>query len=378
MGAGRPGEALDRLALAETIVGKVSTGLSKAYSVLQEEAANAKASKYRADVDEMLAKGEHDAANQLLQTAQSEFPDNRDLQRIRKTLDQAVQRREEARKLLGHAQDLFRENSWRQGADTCLRAGPLSRRDPILHKEILSALEGAAEASLATDWRHAEYLLLCMTQFQPNVALPAKVRERIAQSKGEEAISQCLREAEDLKASGDLGRTLERVDAGLATYPNEARLSAMRQDILELRKAKDEEQRLDRERKAKEDYLAQLHTRVDRERRLDVRAQILEEALQKYPEESTLQKELAKTQSLAEKVAALTQQAQSLESSRNYDKAIQAWLAIGELGIPHPDIDSSLDRLRRQNEEARGAIKAACLAWLSVEWRLDSGRRRHH
>ena len=51
-------------------------------------------------------------------------------------------------------------------------------------------------------------------------------------------------------------------------------------------------------------------------------------------------------------------EAQSHEASRNYDRAIRSWAAIADLGIAHPDVENSIARLRKLQDQARATKKA--------------------
>src|SRR6202000_1537730 len=161
-------------------------------------------------------------------------------------------------KLPDRSQKLFQQRAGRQGADTFLRAGPLSTRDPIVRNEILGLLEACAATAVDPDWRHAEYLLQCISQVQANAVLPAAVLGKIAQARQDESIQHCLDEGSEVQARGDLERALSVVDAGLAQYPADTRLSQMQQTLQEARREKEERARLESEQKKKEAYLTEI------------------------------------------------------------------------------------------------------------------------
>ncbi|HKS72887.1 MAG TPA: protein kinase [Terriglobales bacterium] len=359
MGAGKPDQAIERLSSVQTIVGKVSPKLSGAYQSLQQEAANAQVRKYKSEVEQLLAKGEHDEAASLLSRAQSEFPQNRELHQTAKALEQAVQRRAEGEKLLARAQELFQSQLWRDGADTCLRTASLSTRDPALRNRALAMLQSAAFEAVDKEWRHAEFLLQCMSQLQANISLPAAIQDKIASSRQEESVRELVDEAGLWRERGDLSRALDAVRKGLSQFPAEPRLARLQDNLQKECREKEDLARREQEQKDKEAYIAGIRRRLRRESTVDGRVRIFQEALQKYSGDPGLQNELAQAKALGVKVDSLVAEAQGLEASRKYDEAARAWSALSELGVSHPDAEAATLRLRRLEEEARSAAKSA-------------------
>ena len=361
MGEGKAAQAIERLASMGTIVGRVSPRLNNEYQALQQEAASAQARRYKSDADQLLAQGAHAEAAALLQRALKQFPQNRELQQSNKTLEQAVQRRTDAEKLLESARQSFQKKAWREGGDFCLRAGPLAMRDPVVRPRVFSALESAASAAVNQEWRHAEYLLDCMSQLQPNLARPEVIQRQIASAKNEEAVRQVLDQANDLKAQGDFERASQAVVAGLAQYPREASLLDLQGKLRQAQKEKEEQAVQARARSERETYVAETRRRAGQEPTPNGRIQILEESLRKYPDERVLIEGLASARDLERKVGSLADEASKLEKSQQYDQAIQSWSRIAELGVSHPGAEAALLRLRRLREQVRAAAKLESL-----------------
>jgi hypothetical protein len=358
---GKPDQAIARLWAVETIAGKVSPKLNADYHALQQAAGAAQARKYRADIEQLIAQGSHTEAGAILQRAQSEFPQNRDLQQAAKTLEQAAQRRTDAEVLLHGADELFKKQSWREGADTCMRVAPLSARDPMVRSKALSALESAASAAAPSEWRHAEYLLQCMAQLQPGVQASEAIKQKIGRAQREESIREILDDARRQGERGEFDRALEAVGRGLKQFPSEVRFAELQQNLQRQRNEKDELARLERERKEQEAQVADIQRRLQSEPSADGRVKLLEDALRQHPGVGPLQKSLAQAREVERRVSALTIDAAKWEESRNYDQAIRCWTEIGELGVTRPDSEAAIGRLRRLQEEARTAAKAAWL-----------------
>ncbi len=362
MSEGRPDRAIERLSAVNTIVGKIPRELSDSLQALQQEASNAQARKYRSEIDRMMSEGAHSDAASILKRALAEFPQSRDLQQASKTLDQAVQRRVDAEKLLEAARSLFSKRSWREGADVCQRIGSLATRDAIVRNKVLGCVESAASAAADQDWRHAENLLQTLSQLNPNAAVPDAIQEKIVRAKREESIRGFIDEAKRRQAQAGIENALGVVSTGLEQFPADHRLLELHDSLRRALSEKEDLVRRERERNEKEKYLADVEGLVGRESSADGRVQILEEALRTYPSLASLQQSLAKAREVARKVSSLATDAQTQEASHDYEAAMRSWAGIAELGIAHPDAEISIARLRKLQEDARAAKKAAWIA----------------
>jgi len=354
---GKPDQAIERLSSIHTMAGKVPPEISKALQSLQQEAANAQARKYRGEIEQLIAEGSHSEAASLLSRAQAEFPLSRELQQLSKSLQQAAQKRADAEKLVDEARALFAKRAWREGADLCMRAWPLILRDAVARNGVLYTLESAASSAVAHDWRHAEYLLQCMAQLQPHVALRDEIKDQIARAQQEEAIQEILRKATENQAQGDLVRALNAVRSALEDYPAEARLVDLQEKLRRAQLEKQELDRRERERRERQEYLADVRRSVQEERIAEDRVTILEQALRKYPDAAELQQGLAQARELQRKVAFFADEAHRLEKTDRYEEALRSWEGITQLGVVHADTADAIARLTRRRNEARAAAK---------------------
>jgi serine/threonine-protein kinase len=357
----RPDQAMERLSSMNTMAGKVSPELSRALQSLREEAATAQVRKYRSDIERYLGQGSHAEAAALLRRAQAEFPGNRELQQLNKTLEQAAKRRSDAEKLLEQSRILFSKQAWREGADICVNAGPLTMRDPVERSKVISSLESAASSAAEHDWRNAEYLLQCLSQLQPNVAPPAAIRSRIAQAKQEESIKEVVSAATSSESRGDFGGALAALKSGLAEHPAEPRLIELEEKLRRAQSEKQELDRRERERKERQDFVAGIQQRAQAERSAESRIKILEDGLRKYPDAASLQEGLVQARELQRKVASFADEAARHEKAQKYDLAIQSWTSIAQLGIVHPQAEDAIARIAGRRDQARTAAKRAWL-----------------
>ena len=65
----------------------------------------------------------------------------------------------------------------------------------------------------------------------PGHPLSKTVRTLILDQKREQIISECLSHARKLQASGDLAGSLSRIEAALASYPRELRLTQVQETV---------------------------------------------------------------------------------------------------------------------------------------------------
>lgn len=113
---------VDRLKPATDLSLVASAKLRGEFEALQSQAAAALVRQRKVQIEQLLRKGEHLEAAELLRGSQTEFPDNRSLSDLKKKLDDAVGRRTEVQSLLNTARRLFGESSWEQGGEACVRA----------------------------------------------------------------------------------------------------------------------------------------------------------------------------------------------------------------------------------------------------------------
>ncbi len=351
--SGTPEASLDRLSALENRITALPGKFSATLSALRQEAMGAIIRKYKTKIEQLLAEGEHEEAGTILQNVLAEYPGRRELQQLKKALDQAVQRRMEAQNQVSRAEDCFQRGAWREGAEKCLHAAPFSIRDPFIRGALLNTLERAASNCVAANWREAEYLLQCMKGVQPSIVLPSEIVQRIERSKQDESIQECLSEAHEFQVHEEFDKALNRVEIELERYPQDSRLSDLKRSL----QHHAEERTLgDAHKQA---YIDDIERRVRDESRPDRRIQILEEALRAYPDEATFTRELSAQQTLWRSVTLLVEEAHTHERSKRYEQAIQRWHAIRELKVTHPDLETSLTRLNVSKQYLGGEVHSA-------------------
>ena len=319
---------LDRLKPAEGLAAVAFSELGSEFETLQSQAASSLIQQRTSEIEQLVVKGEHLQAADMLRESESEFPDHSSWSDLRKRLEEAVAKRSEVQSLLQEARRLFSENLWKQGGEACVRAISLAKSDPWLREQAIETMLRAAEACVDSDWQSAESLVNELARVKGNNRVSAELRKRIADKKQEAAIGEATSEVRRLQASGDLPAALKTVETALVTFPDDPGLKTLRAELQESQRKQEKETHLEQEKRQRLEYLNAVDQRLEREKGTEPRIKILEKALRERPDETTLQKKLADLREMSERVAAQVLSARNLEQSQQYSEAIAAWEQI--------------------------------------------------
>ncbi len=347
---------IDRLKPALALASVAPSELRNEFETLQSQARSALLQQRRNQIEQLLRKGEHIEAADLLRGSQTEFPDDRSLSELKTKLDESVARRTEVQNLLNDARRLFGESSWKPGGDACVRAISLASRDPWLREQAIGVALRAADAAAEKDWCAAEVLLKDLTEVRAGTAIPASLRSRIEGKRREQSVQDAVTGARQLQASGDLPGALKVVETSLAAFADDRTLKTLQTELQQLQREREENIRHEQEKAQRAEHLKQVRENLERTPALKAKISILEDGLRAYPDEAPLQKQLTDLRELAQRVAARVQKAQDLEESRQYEQAIEVWQEVKSLDPQSSATEASLGRLRglqRQELETR-------------------------
>ncbi len=94
--------------------------------------------------------------------------------------------------------------------------------------------------------------------------------------------------------------------------------------------------------------------RADAETSLDVRARILKEAIQQFPQDARIEPRINQLRDLSQRISEMAQAAAAREEAGEYDVALAKWEAL-RLAYRHfPGIDVHIERLKKRRDQARG------------------------
>ena len=187
------------------------------------------------------------------------------------------------------------------------------------------------------------------------------MRSRIAEKKREQAIQDAVYEARKFQASGDLPGALQSIKTSLAAFAADPTLHALQSEFQQLLREQEEQVRREQENILRLEELKSVAAQLEREPGLDAKKRILEAALRKYPDEVSLQRQLADLRGLAQRLTQSAQKAKELEESRQYAQAIELWQEIGRSDPGSAASESSLERLRGLQRKEAAAGKAAII-----------------
>ncbi|HLG98909.1 MAG TPA: protein kinase [Bryobacteraceae bacterium] len=218
-------------------------------------------------VDSLLDLGEFARARELALSGLQEYDQDQELVALERLARQGLERSSEARELCGAGDALCAHGQFLEASENFRRALDLDPKNRGIRERLVKALLEQARALIETDWRAAEPFVQQAAEIEPAHPDVRGLRTQIADLKRKEFVPQCLAEARELQAVGDLKGALNKIDSGLVQYPNEARL-------LELKTRLESLLRETRRSKTRADDIGALHDLKQRAARSSTVAQL--------------------------------------------------------------------------------------------------------
>jgi serine/threonine-protein kinase len=182
-------------------------------------------------IDRCIASGDYARAGELARTALAEFPDDRELAGLERLADVNLKRATEAEEWLQRGQKLCFGRQFGEGLEALRKAASLDNRNPVIRAALLNALVEQARSVLGQDWRAAEPLIEQALSINEGHPLAKSLQGLVLEYKRQEAVNECVSQAREMQASGDLAGALAKVEAALTDYPNEGRLVQLRSTL---------------------------------------------------------------------------------------------------------------------------------------------------
>jgi serine/threonine-protein kinase len=180
------------------------------------------------DIDRALAGGDHSRARDLVKSALVEFPGDRELLGLDRVSQQGLERASEAAVWLQRGQQLCFDREYEQGLEALRKAATLDPVNSVIRAALLNALVEQARSVLGQDWRAAEPLIRQALTIDQEHRVAKNLQALILDYKRQEIVTECVTQARDLQAAGDIAGALARIDEGLKSFPNEVRLVELR------------------------------------------------------------------------------------------------------------------------------------------------------
>jgi hypothetical protein len=206
-------------------------------------------------IDRLLEAGEYARAQDRARDALAEFPDDRELAGLERVARQGSERSAEAQRWLEDGKKLCFEHRLEAGLEALKKAVELDGKNPVIRSALLNALLEHARSLMGEDWHAAEPLIEQALDLEQNHPGAKSLEALVADYKKQETVEQLVWQARELQADGKIDSALDLVERGLASFPNDPRLTQLRST---LRNSLPESRR----REMRERYLEQLKALV--------------------------------------------------------------------------------------------------------------------
>jgi serine/threonine protein kinase len=182
-------------------------------------------------IDEALHSTDYSRALSLLEQAEAEFPNDAELAELGKLANDGVQRATEAHRLMTEGQELCTQHRFADGIRLLRQAYELDEHNALTRAVFSNALVEQARLLAETNWQEADELAQQAFELNPSHPLSKTVRTLILDQKREQIVGECLSQSRKLQAAGDLTGALSRIEAALAAYPRELRLTQIQETV---------------------------------------------------------------------------------------------------------------------------------------------------
>ena len=179
-------------------------------------------------IDQHLEIGDYDKAQSHVHDALCEFPGDRELTSLEKLVAQGIEKRSEAGRHFEEGRKQCASGDFESGIPSLRKATELDRRNRVIRTELLNALLARARALLNNDWKAAQPFIKEALQLEEGNPVARSLSAQIQDQEREGEINNCVWEARDLQAAGDLEGALRKVESAIRRYPEETRLSQLR------------------------------------------------------------------------------------------------------------------------------------------------------
>ncbi len=239
-------------------------------------------------LENIIASGDLEQAGTILRQVQQEFPADRNLADLGIQIQDAIERRARAQKLLAPAERAFEKSQWEKGIMSLKRGCESAPQDPVVRKQAIEQLARAFDLALKRNWQTADVLIQHAEDLRPDSSLLQTLRTRVEDRKREQVLAGYLSQASSAEKSGDLESALRHLETGLAALPGEPRLTSTKSEM---------ENRLrDRERVQREESEKQQELRRKQERPEKEEEQRPEESHLRATAEARKQQELRRAE----------------------------------------------------------------------------------
>jgi serine/threonine protein kinase len=185
-------------------------------------------------LDRQIGQGDYARARELARTALDEFPGDRELTELERLAEAALAHAAEAEEWLQRGQKLCFDRQFGEGLEALRKAASLDNRNTVIRATLLNALVEHARSVLGHDWRAAEPLIEQALNIDASHPLAKSLQALVLDYKRQEILNDCVSQAREMQANGDLNGALVKVEEVLQSCPSEVRLVQLRSTLRNL------------------------------------------------------------------------------------------------------------------------------------------------
>ena len=185
-------------------------------------------------IDRQIGLGDYARARELARTALAEFPGDRELAELERMAEAALEHAAEAEEWLQRGQKLCFDRQFGEGLEALRKAASLDSRNAVIRATLLNALVEQARSVLGQDWRAAEPLIEQALNIDAGHPLAKSLQALVLDYKRQEILNDCVSQAREMQANGDLSGALAKVEEVLLSCPSEVRLVQLRTTLRNL------------------------------------------------------------------------------------------------------------------------------------------------
>ncbi len=182
-------------------------------------------------IDSRMHSSDYARVFELLQVAETEFPNDEELSELQKHAQQGVERKTEAQRLMAEGQQLCAQKKTAEGIGLLRQAFEMDENNSLARAVLANTLVEQAQTLVESDWREAEKLAKEAFTLNPAHPMAKTLRTLILDQKRETYVAECVSQARRLQTSGDLNAAMSRVEEALSAYPREMRLIQIRDAV---------------------------------------------------------------------------------------------------------------------------------------------------
>ena len=186
-------------------------------------------SKWVEQIDRAVEHGDYAAARAALARAAGEFPGDPELDQLQLLIRKHEERGSQAHEHLQLGRDLIEKGRPVEGLQALRKALDLDPVNQVVRAVMSATLLDQGRKLMDSDPSSAETFVDELIEIDPMNMMAQSLRRHIADRQREEFVSWVVAQARRMQAEGDMVGAVALVSMGLATFPDEARLSRLKE-----------------------------------------------------------------------------------------------------------------------------------------------------